>query len=91
MPVRWTVPARQDLIEAFNYIKQDNPPAAESVLDRIINLTDQLDKHPKMGREGRLPMTRELIIPNTPFFIVYRMAGSEVHILSLIHGSRDWP
>lgn len=91
MSVRWTVPARQDLIEAFNYIKNENPVAAENVLDRIIELTELLNQNPKMGREGRLLRTRELIIPNTSYFIVYRMAASDVHILSVIHGRRDWP
>ena len=44
-----------------------------------------------MGRAGRLPETRELVLPGTAYLIVYRSREDGTQILRLLHGARDWP
>ncbi len=46
---------------------------------------------PAIGRAGRVPGTRELIITGTPCLIPYRVKGKAVEILRVFHGSRRWP
>lgn len=43
-----------------------------------------------MGRPGRIPGTRELVVPGTPFILPYRVAADEVHILRGMHGAGNW-
>lgn len=80
-----------DLREAGNYIAEDNPQAAEKIADRLREAVEYLVEHPNMGRPGRLPTTRELVISGTPFIIVYWVRGMAVQILRVLHHSRKWP
>jgi toxin ParE1/3/4 len=52
MKVRWTRPARDDLIRIQDYIAQDNPRAAFRVVETIRERTGKLVEHPRSGRKG---------------------------------------
>jgi toxin ParE1/3/4 len=43
-----------------------------------------------MGRTGRVPLTRELIVGGTPWIIVYRVRADVVEIIR-VHGAQSWP
>jgi toxin ParE1/3/4 len=43
-----------------------------------------------MGRIGRVPLTRELIVGGTPWIVVYRVR-SAVEIIRVLHGAQAWP
>ena len=91
MVLQWTLKAVGDLGEGGNYIAEDNPQAAEKMAKRIQEAVEYLLEHPNMGRPGRLPNTRELVISGTPFIVVYWVRGSAVQILRVLHHSRKWP
>jgi toxin ParE1/3/4 len=73
------------------YISQDNPAAAAAVVTKIREAVRNLERHPALGRPGRVPETRELVIPDTPYIVPYRVKGKSVEILRVFHGSRRWP
>ncbi|HWE63844.1 MAG TPA: type II toxin-antitoxin system RelE/ParE family toxin [Chloroflexota bacterium] len=83
--------ARSDLRDVIIYIAQDNPDAAERIEDRIIQATRRLISHPEMGRPGRVPGTRELVVASTPYVVPYRIRGERVELLAVIHTARQWP
>lgn len=83
--------ARADLREIFLYIAKDNPAAARLVLTRIRERVAELKDNPHLGRPGRVPGTRELIIAKTPYLIPYQVRGDSLQILRVYHGSRQWP
>lgn len=83
--------ARDDLRDIFLYIAADNPAAARAVLKRIGARITELKDAPHLGRPGRVPGTRELVIPKTPYIIPYQVSGDQRQILRLYHGSRQWP
>jgi toxin ParE1/3/4 len=88
----WMSPeAEQDLIDIFDYILQDNPGAAEKILDRIENAIRLLNEQPHMGRPGRVPKTRELVLTDAPFIIPYQVRTNRLEILRVYHSSRKWP
>jgi len=91
MKVRWTQPALRDLEQIGDYISRDNPAAAEKLVARIFDRVDALALQPHLGRPGRVPETRELVITGTPFLAPYRVRADEVEILALFHGARLWP
>ncbi|OGT31235.1 MAG: hypothetical protein A2W28_10135 [Gammaproteobacteria bacterium RBG_16_51_14] len=91
MEIRLAQEAEQDLIEIFDYILAEDPLAAEKVLDNIIEEIQHLGNHPYIGRSGRVPGTRELILTKTPFIIPYQVTKDMLVILRVYHMARKWP
>jgi toxin ParE1/3/4 len=89
--IRWTRRASAQLEAAFDFVSEENQSAAEKQLDIIERAVEQLANFPEMGRPGRVYGTRELVIQSTPYIAAYRLKGSIVEILALLHGARRWP
>nr|WP_241696268.1 type II toxin-antitoxin system RelE/ParE family toxin [Solimonas terrae] len=80
-----------NLKEEADYIAQDDPQAAIRIVLRIEEAVALLTDHPELGRAGRMPGTRELVVPNTPYLIPYRVRAKRIDILRVFHGRRRWP
>lgn len=91
MRVRYLLEATADLESILDYIALDSPAAADRVGRRIEGAIKMLGRHPAMGRPGRVLGTRELVIPDTPYIVPYRVRGGTLEILRIFHGSRRWP
>jgi toxin ParE1/3/4 len=91
MRVRWTTPAREQFVSAYEYIAEENRPAAVWTADQIWESTQLLARHPMAGREARAVGTRELVISGTAFLVAYRIEKNEVRILAVLHAAREWP
>jgi len=87
----WSPTARVHLRHAEAFIAEDNPRTAAKTAERIIDAVERLRDFPASGRPGKLPHTRELVVPGTPFFLPYRVKGEAVEILGVLHGARMWP
>ncbi len=91
MKLYWSDVAEADLDDIYDYIARDVPYYAELFVDKLIESTDKLEDHPKIGR--RVPEAddrddvRELIVQG--YRIIYLVTADEIHILTVIHGSRD--
>jgi toxin ParE1/3/4 len=35
--------------------------------------------------------TRELIVPDTPYVIPYRVRGGSLEVIAVFHGRQQWP
>lgn len=92
MNILWSPEAVQDLTALRSHIAEDNPAAAQPVALRIVEAVEQhLPANPHMGRPGRVPGTRELVIPRTPYIVPYRVRRNVLEILRVYHGARRWP
>jgi len=91
MKVRWTAPALRDLENIGDFIARDDPSAAGRIVTRIFDQADRLAEYPHIGRPGRVPGTRELIVTGTPYIVPYRVRDAEVELLAIFHGARRWP
>lgn len=91
MKVVFSPQAREDLREIFLYIAEDSPSAARLVLTRIQERVKELKDNPHIGRPGRVPGTRELVIAKTPYLAPYQVVDDAIQILRVYHGSRQWP
>jgi toxin ParE1/3/4 len=89
--VRWLRIALANLEAEADYIAEDNPAAADRVVQRIFRAIALLSKNRAMGRPGRVPGTRELVIADTPYIIPYRVRADAVEILRVFHAARKWP
>lgn len=91
MRVRWLKGALLDLDAVEAYIAQDDPRAATEVVLRIVRAVSVLKDQPGSGRAGRVPGTKELVVPHTPYIVPYRVKDDTVQILRVYHASRKWP
>lgn len=91
MKVHWSDVAESDINSIYDYIARDVPYYAELFINKLIEATDTLETHPRIGRcvpeaEDR-DSIRELIVQR--YRIVYRIDNESIYILTVIHGSRD--
>ena len=89
MPL-WRSTAIADRKKITAYIAQDNPQAAIAMGDMLMEKAEQLDKHPMLGRVGRVKGTRELVAhPN--YILIYRIVGEVAEVLRVKHAAQKWP
>lgn len=91
MKVRWLRTALRNLDEEAAYIATDDPAAARLVVARVLEAVTQLANQPGLGRPGRVPSTRELVVPRTRYVVPYRVKRDIVEILRVFHTSRRLP
>jgi addiction module RelE/StbE family toxin len=91
MRIKWLHIALSDLEDAAQFISEPNPDAARKLVDRIWQSAQILADHPDIGRPGRIPGTRELIISGTHYILPYRVVKDVVQILRVLHCARKWP
>ena len=90
-PIRWTRRAMRRLDQIGAHIAADSPASAARVIARLAAAVDALSEHPAMGRPGRLPQTRELVLADIPYIVAYRVNGAAIEILTILHASQRWP
>ncbi len=73
------------------YVADENPGAADALIQHVIEAAERLTLFPQLGRKGRVPGTRELIISGRRIIIAYRIHKSDVQALAVIHAARRWP
>lgn len=91
MILLWSPTARFHLRQAKAFIAEDDPRAAAKTAERIMDAVERLRVFPASGRPGRVPHTRELVVPGTPFILPYRVRGEVIEVLGVLHGARKWP
>lgn len=91
MKVLWLREALRNLDSEAAYIAEDNPEAARRTVGRIREAVANLKSQPNLGRSGRVPGTRELVVSGTPYVIPYRLRGQCIEVLRVFHGARRWP
>lgn len=90
MRVIWTPEAIQSRLDIWNYIAEDNPVAAEQMDTLFSDAAKRLGDHPKMGKEGLVIGTRELV-PHSSYRLVYEINEQEIWIIALMSTSKAWP
>jgi addiction module RelE/StbE family toxin len=91
LKIRLTKLAEKDLHSVEAYIRQENPPVAVRTVLRILEAVEGLLAYPNLGRPGRVPGTRELVVSGTPYIAAYRVRENAIWILRVIHAARRWP
>ena len=88
MRVKWLRRALLNLDHEANYIAQDNPGAAAEFVLHLRDSALMPGEQPNLGRPGRIPGTRELVVANLPYILPYRVRSDTVEILRVLHTSR---
>lgn len=91
MRVRWLRKALRNLDDEAAYIATDDAAAARLVVKQVLDAVSSLAEQPGLGRPGRVPGTRELVVAKTHYIVPYRVRGETVEILRAFHTSRRLP
>lgn len=91
MRPRWTPQALRDVTDVSEYIRADNPPAAEKLINYILKCVNEtLLAQPLIGKSGRVAHTREFVV-HPSYILVYRTRGNLLEIIALRHSAQKWP
>ncbi len=88
--VRWVRMALQDMQNIAQYLAQHDAQSAQCVVEHIWQAGQSLASLPSRGRPGRVPETRELVLTDYPYFLVYRVREAKVQILRIIHTAQEY-
>jgi len=91
--IRWSHSARRDYRNLIEWLADRNLAAADRIADAIERSVANLADMPQIGRIGRVLGTRELVVPRTPYVVIYQIDDTDDRILLLrmLHGAQKWP
>jgi toxin ParE1/3/4 len=92
MSVVWTQTATDQLSAIRDYLALSSPAYAQALAGRIVSRSESLDGQPLLGAEVAEydnPDIREVF--EHPYRILYRVSGSDVQILAVVHSARQLP
>lgn len=90
MELHWTPDAIQDRETIYDHIEADNPVAALALDELFGERAARLVDHPELGRRGRVPGTRELVVHQN-YILIYDVCDSLIRVLRVLHAARQWP
>lgn len=93
LPIKWTESAGEDLDGIAEYLFSEGLDfdAVEAYIKRLYKAPEHLTTLPGAGKPGRMPDTREWLVKDTPYALVYSVRGNMIYILRVMHGSRQFP
>lgn len=85
----FSAPARQDINHINDYIAENDPDAADRLLDKIFDKCQLLANFPAMGkkRDELAPTLRSF--PVEDYLIFYRPVDAGIEIIRVVSGYRD--
>jgi plasmid stabilization system protein ParE len=75
----------------LHHIEVDNQTAAAKNVYRISDAAISLLDFPSKGRPGKIEGTREWVVGDSPYILVYRIANDSIRIVRVMHGAQRWP
>lgn len=92
MRLEWSPLAKADREAIFNFTEAKSPRSAVVTDERIAATVRRLRLFPEIGRHGRTTGTRELVVQDAPFIVVYRIERhTTIKVLRVLHSARRWP
>lgn len=89
MKVRFAPRAAQDLVGIADYIRAENPQAAERVRASILESLEVLSAFPALGRRQSVEGVRKLVTRKYRYLVYYTANDDELVILTIQHPARD--
>ena len=89
--IRWLPKAQENFEAELQRIAEEDEAVAKRIATVVKSRTETLEQFPESGRPGRVSGTRELVIPEFPYILPYRVRGGVVEILRFFHTSQKPP
>lgn len=88
--LRWEGEARRQFRDTLTYIASHDAAAAERLGRTVEAKLDLIGRFAEIGRPGRIPKTRELIVhPN--YIVVYAVRRNTIDIIRFLHARQLFP
>ena len=81
--------SKADALEIWVYIANDDPTAADRLLERIDGIIRKLSLQPLIGKPVDELATGLRFLPCGSYLIFYRPMEDGVEVVRLLHGARD--
>jgi len=81
--------AEADAVEIWTYVAQDNPDAADRLLDQFDDLFRLLVSQPLLGKSIEKLAPKLRFVPIGNYLIFYRPTRDGIEIVRILHGARD--
>lgn len=93
LSIKWTTSAWEDLNGITEYLLAQGVAfdTVEEYVKRIFTAPEHLATLPGAGKPGRMPNTREWLVNNTPYALIYMVDENNVSVLRVTHSSRSFP
>lgn len=93
LAINWTDLAWEDLDSIADYLfsSGESQDKIDALFNRIMDAPENLATLPGAGKPGRLHLTREWRVKNTPHALIYTVSKGEVRMLRVMHDSRLFP
>ena len=91
MNVIWSAASVKQLQEVIDFIQGESFQGSITTRLRILETVRRVGEMPHSGRIGRVEGTRELVIPSSPYIVVYQLTAQAVEVLGIWHSARQWP
>ena len=91
MKVRFARQAVSDIAHIADFIRADNPAAADGVAQAMQSTIDLLGEFPMLGRHRPDLGVRVLGIPRYPYTVYYRIEVDEIWIVHVRDDRRQQP
>ena len=91
--IRYLSTAENDLDDIFNYILEDNPSAAVSLLEKFDQSISQLSTNLEIGvipKDARLKKLGYRVLIIGKYLVFYVVKTNTVQIRRIIHGARQY-
>ena len=91
MKVVFSRKARQDLAEIARYLANQNPTRARSYVEELRSACLEIEDTPhgfELVEQSELSGIRRRVF--APYLIFYRVDGSQVRLIRILHGARDY-
>lgn len=69
----------------------DVPFAFEKIMKLFNGEIKRIRSNPHIGVKGRVAGTKELFVRHTNYYIIFQIVKNEVHILTFLHTSKQYP
>lgn len=91
MLIKWAESAHRDLAAILRYfIEIQEKDVGQHLVKRLFATVDILAEFPNSGRPGQVKGTRELVIPDQSYILVYKVTD-HVEIARVLHSRQRWP
>ena len=88
MMVFWSDRAKANFDSVLAYLKQRSPAGARRIRARIERSIRLLADFPSIAPPSRHAGLRQMVVPSTPYIVVYRINEDRVEIRAIIHAKQ---
>ena len=87
----WSPEAVEDLNQALAFAVSEGVDQAPRLVAKLEGVLKVLVAFPASGRPGQISGTREHLISDLPFLIIYRVHDENFEVVRFYHSARQWP